>query len=932
NSELISTYPTPCAHCEVCGWWRECDRRRRDDDHLSLVAGLSNAHAAELGKNDVFTLEALAELPLPLPFKPGRGAVETFIRLRGQARVQLQARRKGVPVYELLELAEGKGLASLPAPSAGDMFFDFEGDPFVGRTGLEYLFGWVGVDAPGDHHATWAFSAAEEKAALEGFVDDVMDRWRQYPELHIYHFTPYEPAALKRLMGKYATRENEIDTMLRADLFVDLYAVTRQTLRAGVESYSLKELEKLLAFVRQFELREAAEQCRVVERHLERNDAAGIEEETKEKVRQYNNDDCLSTLALREFLEQLRNERVAKGDVIDRPVIKEGGASDAITKHQARILPLFHQLTADVPADPSVRSPEQQARWLLANMLDWYRREKKADWWEYFRLLALPEDELLEEKDAISGLQFTGKSTPEKRSFIVTYTFPTQECEITIGDELRSLEGNRFGEVVIIDKVSRMMEVKKGAATKDMHPSTVIKFSDIPVGEKEEAIIRLAQWVVDYGMDGDGMYRAARDLLLRQPPRTPTSFVGTDSPQVNAVAWTLMLDHGALPIQGPPGTGKSHTAAEIILALIGKGKKVGITALSHKVIVGLMEKVVKAGKQRGITVRCLHKVTTESEIPSPGIVEESDNKKIEAEIRGGGFQVFGGTAWLWARSGLAGSVDVLFVDEAGQLSLIDTLAVSQAAPNLVLLGDPQQLKQPLRGSHPEGTEVSALEHVLQEHQTIPADRGILLDQTWRMHPAICAFVSELFYEARLHSVDTLAKQELSGKTAFPGAGLWYVPVGHEGNTSSSPEEVAVVQDIISRLINGKVSYTDQAGKTRPVTAADIKVITPFNAQVSLLTGGLPKEVQVGTVDKFQGQEAPIVLFSMATSRPEDAPRGMEFLYSPNRLNVAVSRARSTFILVACPLLLEPDCRNVRQMQLANAFCRLIEMRRGISKV
>ncbi len=295
DPEVIPTYPTPCAHCEICRWWLECDRRRRSDDHLSLVAGLSNAHATELVKNAITTLSTLAQLPLPLPFKPGKGAIETFIKLREQARVQLLARQSETPVYELLELAQEKGLARLPVPSAGDLFFDFEGDPFVGYSGLEYLFGWVGADTPDRHDVIWAFTAEEEKSALEHFIDVVMERWRRFPDMHIYHFTPYEPAALKRLMGKYATRENEIDTMLRAELFIDLYSITRQALRAGIESYSLKELEKLPAFVRQFELRKAAEQRGIIERHLEsRNDAAGITNETKENVQLYNFDDCLA--------------------------------------------------------------------------------------------------------------------------------------------------------------------------------------------------------------------------------------------------------------------------------------------------------------------------------------------------------------------------------------------------------------------------------------------------------------------------------------------------------------------------------------------------------------------------------------------------------------------------------------------------------------
>jgi len=287
-------------------------------------------------------------------------------------------------------------------------------------------------------------------------------------------------------------------------------------------------------------------------------------------------------------------------------------------------------------------------------------------------------------------------------------------------------------------------------------------------------------------------------------------------------------------------------------------------------------------------------------------------------------QLIGGTPFLWSREDMAASVDVLFVDEAGQLSLIDTVAVSQAAKSLVLLGDPQQLKQPQQGSHPEGTEVSALEHILQGTQTITPEKGIFLDETWRLHPSICAFVSELFYESKLHSRPELAQQNISGNTRFNGSGLWFEGVAHVGNQNSAVEEVEHVSEIIRELAKGDVIYTDAEGKQHTVGIDHIKVIAPYNAQVALLKSKLPDGLQVGTVDKFQGQEAPIVIFSLATSSPEDAPRGMEFLYSLNRLNVAVSRARAIFILVGNPSLFEPDCRSVQQMKLANAFCRYLE--------
>lgn len=924
NEVPIPTYPEPCAHCGICGWWAYCDRQRRNDDHLSLVAGLSGSQAAELRRWDIHTLTALAGTPLPLPFKPSRGAIETFIRLREQARVQLAGRAAGKAGYEFLDITEGKGLSSLPEPSAGDIFFDMEGDPFIGSVGMEYLFGWVTNDNPNTPRRLWALDPNQEKAAFEAFIDEVIERCFDFPDMHIYHFSPYEPSALKRLMGRYATREDEVDTLLRAGRFVDLHTITRQTVRAGVESYSLKELEQLHDFEREFELRAAAAQLREIERRLERNDIAGITAETKVAIEQYNYEDCRSAWSLRNLLEKLRSERIAAGVSLQRPQLNEGAAGESVAAFQQRIRPIYDALMTEIPVDPLARSAEGQARWLLANLLEGYRREKKALWWEYFRLLALASEDLLEEKEALSGLAFTGQRRPDKRSMIDTYQFPVQECEMQVGDTVKGLDGNDLGEIIAIDKIVGRIEIKKGPSKAEIHPTAIFRMVIISDKEKEEAIIRLATWVAGHSMEEEGDHRAARDLLLGYPPRTTPDFQSDAPPQQKAVAWALALDRGVLPIQGPPGTGKSHTAAEMILALIQDGKKVGITALSHKVIVGLMEKVIRAGEKVGVKVSCMRRVSKPSEKPDPGIAEEKDYDKIEAAIRAGTAQVVGGTAWLWAREQFKESVDVLVVDEAGQLSLIDTLAVAQAATNLVLLGDPQQLKQPQQGSHPEGTAVSALEHVLQEHQTIPLDRGILLDITWRMHPSICSFVSELFYENRLQPLVGLEKQLLSGATPFTGAGLWYVPVNHDGNQSSSPEEVAVVRQIVDDLISGKVNYQNDKGEVSPVTASDIKVIAPFNAQVSLLTQALPNGVAVGTVDKFQGQEAPIVLFSMATSKPEDAPRGMEFLYSPNRLNVAVSRARATFILVASPRLFEPDCRNVRQMKLANAYCRFIE--------
>jgi superfamily I DNA and/or RNA helicase len=306
----------------------------------------------------------------------------------------------------------------------------------------------------------------------------------------------------------------------------------------------------------------------------------------------------------------------------------------------------------------------------------------------------------------------------------------------------------------------------------------------------------------------------------------------------------------------------------------------------------------------------------------PGIVQATDNIEPLAALQGG-VQVVAGTAWLWAREEYFEAVDVLFVDEAGQMSLANVLAIAQAAKSIVLLGDPQQLEQPLRGSHPEGASASALEHLLDGAKTISPTRGLFLEKTWRMHPRLCAFTSEVFYESRLHSHPDMQNQRITDHPLGEN-GLWYFPVPHAGNQNSSPEEVEAVVGLVESLMQPGIVWTNEKKQGRALTMDDVLIVAPYNAQVSDLLTRLPN-ARVGTVDKFQGQQAPIVIYSLTTSSPEDAPRGMEFLYSLNRLNVATSRAQAMVIIVASPRLLEPECRSPRQMQLANALCRYAEL-------
>ncbi len=926
------TYPEPVPQCDICRWWSHCDRRWREDDHLSLVAGLSKLQANELRARRIGTLEALAGLEMPLEPRPGRGAPDGYLRVREQARIQLEGRERQEPVYELLPSEQGQGFQRLPESSPGDIFFDIEGDHFVEGGGLEYLFGWVVLDdqqSP-QYAVSWGFDRPAEKNMFEAFVDFVLDRWSRYPDLHIYHFAHYEPSTLKRLMGRYASREEEVDRMLRAGLFVDLHAVVKQSVRASVERYSIKDLESFYDYTRQLSLREASKNIRLLERALELDQLDSVPEEICRAVEEYNEDDCISTLRLRDWLERLRSDLVQKEGPIPRPELQSGDPSDVVDERTRRVHRLMEKLAGDVSDERSGRNEEQQARWLLAQMLELHRREMKAPWWEYFRLLDLTEEELLDEKAALSGLEFV-ETVGEEKIPVHRYRYPRQDSGIRKRDDLRTGDGEAFGKVQGTDLVARTIDIKKRGDTADKHPRAVFVHSIVRKQELSDSLFRLGEWVARNGVDAPGPRRAARDLLLRHQPRlagdASLNREGRHEDTLTAGRRLgKLLDGGVLPIQGPPGAGKTYTGARMICELVREGKKVGITAVSHKVIRKLLDDTIEAAREQHLAVSCIQKPKGKPSEDQGGVREVRDNKHVLEALDEDEAQVAGGTAWLWSRPEFFESVDVLFVDEAGQMSLADTLAAAQAAKSLVLLGDPQQLEQPQQGSHPEGTDVSALQHVLGEERTIASDQGLFLAETWRLHPSIAAFTSEQFYGGRLRSRPELERQTIVGPTPFAGSGLWFVPVEHEGNQSSSPEEVEAVRSVLDSILLEGAEWIDSKGLGRPLTLDEFLIVAPYNAQVSDL-GERIRGARVGTVDKFQGQEAPIVVYSMTTSSPEEAPRGMEFLYSLNRLNVATSRARCACILVASPALFHPDCRTPRLMELANAFCRYVELAR-----
>lgn len=939
-----ANYPEPVEYCDVCHWLAACDTKRRHDDHLSLVAGITQLQRRELAARSVTTVAGVARLPVPLPFTPTRGSSEALERVRHQARLQLDSRAQAVPLHELRAIEDFKGLLRLPEPSLGDVFLDLEGDPLAIEGGRDYLFGVVtlGEDGP-RYRAYWGLADLDERRAFEALMDFLTEQWQAHQAMHVYHYAPYEPTALKRLMGRYATREAELDRLLRAERFVDLYSVVRQSMLVGVERYSIKNLEPLYAFARAVPLHQANRALHVIQEALELGRTGDLPDEVRLAVEGYNRDDCLSTHHLRDWLEGRRAAVEARGTVIKRPLQQMGDAPEAVDEQAQRVAALRARLLADVPELPNERSAEQHARWVLAYLLDWHRREDKAAWWEYFRLRDLPEEELMDEPQAVAGLEYVervkvvlSKKGRPTGSVIDRYRFAPQEMELGREEDLRLTDGSTLGKLVAVDRVRRTIDIRKGPSRAAEHPSAVFAYTYVATGVLEDAIYCVAESVandVRLDLDSNPRFRAARDLLLARGPRLGSG-VFVPEPNESMVDFAIRvagdLAETVLAIQGPPGAGKTHCGARMICALVAQGKKVAVTASSHKVIAHLLAGVATEASRQSLPVALAHKTDDGDSAGDGRIRIVDDNTEALAVLQSGEVQVLGGTAWLWARPEFAGSVDVVFVDEAGQMSLTNVIALSTAARSVVLLGDPQQLEQPTRGSHPEGVNVSALQRMLDVHLTMPSDRGIFLPVTWRLSPNIAAFTSEVFYEQRLHSKEGLERQTLSGTGEFDGSGLWVVEVEHDGNRSSADEEVAAVHAIVRRLTAPGATWIDERGQARALTGKDILVIAPFNAQVSRLSERLePLGVRVGTVDRFQGQEGAVVIYSMATSRPEDAPRGMEFLYSLNRLNVATSRARCAVILVASARLFEPECRTPRQMKLANALCRFREMSRSV---
>ncbi len=858
-----ATYPYPVDHCSLCEFLTLCRQRWTDDDHLSLVASIARTQVERLTAAGIATVDALAALPPAT--KVSKLRHETLAKLREQAALQVHHRRTGELRHVLLPQEPDRGFALLPEPSAGDVWLDFEGDPWYepGR-GLEYLFGWVYLDDGGvpRYDRIWALGREEERAGFERLLDLIAERRRRFSGMHVYHYAPYERSALLRLMGEHGTREDALDDLLRGEVLVDLFRVVRQALRLSLESYSIKEVEAFYGFARTGEVSGGGGATVAFEEWLEAGDDGILEE-----IRAYNEEDCRSLYELHRWLLGLR-----PADLPWRPPPE---AREVKEETKERL-----EERARVEAGLVAQGQE-----LLAHLLEYHRREEKPQWWEYFHHKELDEEELIEDTDTIGALSLVGEPVGDAQSLVYTLRFPPQEHKI--GGPCEDPAIGKGYNVKVDDEHGLVTLRRAKSRREEPLPRALIPPDPLPTWVQRDAVLRFAK--------SRERYPALVEILDRRPPRARL-----DAGPIEAAA---SLEDSYLFVQGPPGSGKTWIGARMAIELMDGGQRVGITSLSHKAIHKFLSDVHEAALEQGFTFKGRKKSSGDKETRyEDDFVDCSDDN---ADLLDPELQLLAGTSFLFSRDELDRHVDTLFVDEAGQIALADAIAVGTAGRNVVLLGDPNQLAQVSQGSHPPGASASVLEHLLGENETLQPGMGLFLEETWRMRPEVNEFISTTFYEGRLRSApDTLTRSVADGN------GIRYLPVEHEGNRTQSWEEADAVAAEVARL---------------GVAHEDVIVVAPINAQVRALRDRLPDAVAVGTVDKFQGQQARVVFYSMASSSGIDVPRGLDFLFSRNRLNVAISRAQCLAYLVCSPRLLDVDCRTIEQMRLANALCRFVEL-------
>ncbi len=909
----VTTRPRLCESCEYCEFQGHCEAQWRAEDALAFVANSRENERAALEDSGVTTVALLARRDEPVADL----REEKRRRLTAQAALQVESRndRGAPPAFEIIEPSEdpiyGHGFELMPEPDRGDVFFDFEGDPFwTPEHDLMFLAGLFYRDEGGEwiYDERWAHTLCEQQAMIKGLVGFFAERAERYPHLHVYHYNHTEKSAIERLMRE-TEDENLFASLVERGLFVDLFTVAKNAVRVGTESYGLKYLEQLVGYERSAGIEQGAGAVIEYEQWMREG-----EDELLRDIARYNRDDVEATRALRDWLVEQRPEGLAWREAI-------------LTRDT-------YELDTDELVEGLHRFEEHGPEFLLGDLLNYWRRERSADVTPKYVALNGDHSVLYEHLDYLVNLEVVRIEEPtgRERTPRMVLRWPEQVVDHALdkgSDVLFAGPGAPYGKASVtgIDFDRREVTLRWGAVQQESGgtPSALTRDRFFRPGAKASVLKDLARQVLTPEEHGPPS-RLALALLAREAPRFvegqgPGDGIFRDDLE-SVYQWVDDLDESFVAFQGPPGTGKTYSGSHIIHRLIASGKRVGVVAMSHTAIDNLMLAAHDVFEKAG-DLGALRTLRWQNGDDEAATLDFATYSKKNADLASEEFNLIGGTAWLWAKPELRQHpVDVLIVDEAGQLALADAVASSNGARSMLLLGDPLQLSQVAKAEHPGGSGASVLQHVLGEHLTVPATQGVFLAETWRLHPDVCRFISQQIYEGRLTSHASCKQQS----TEF-GTGLRWLEAHHRRRSTDSPEEAELVAAQIADMVG--TIWVDQKGVARALRARDFMVVAPYNDQVNLLRERLQREsklagVQVGTVDKFQGREAPVVFFTMTTSSAEDMPRGPEFLFSRNRLNVAVSRARCLAYLVCTDELLNSRAADLEDMRLISTLSAFVE--------
>lgn len=920
--------PDPAKYGNHGEWSTYAKNLLEERDHLSQVARITKNQIKVLESKGIKTMTQLAELS-PEKISIPKIQSQTLERLQDQAYLQIKSKNKSKPEFKILApLADRprSGLALLPPQSKNDIFFDMEGYPLIDG-GLEYLFGSCYYDR-GDttkvkFKTFWAHNSDEEKKSFEDFIDWVYKLWKQDPQMHVYHYGNYEKAALNKLMTRYGTREKKIDELHENNVFVDLLEVVRNGIRIGEPRYSIKNVEHLYRKKRVNDVSDA--QASIVFYHhwlkiKDRNEPQA--KNLLKSINDYNKDDCESTEELAVFLRKCQKK--AKIEWLPTPPLTDHEKDQYYSSLTSKSEVLREEMLQKYAGIEEMET--------LAWIIEFQSREQRPKNWLKHQRLNMTSSELYEDSDCLANIKIL-KSKIENELFHFKGSFdPNQETKLKEGDEC-IIQGDDEYERSKLPKVTVVeINYEKGEITFNCKSQLNSTINLIPHDFVRPHPIRGAIYdVVESFHKGKPVSRALEDFIHHRPPRIKGNKKKTVIDPKKDVVEELILaisnmDHTALNIQGPPGAGKTFSSAKVILSLVAQNKRIGITSNSHKAIINLIKKILELNKSKDLKILRAQRKPDEID-KEDCITWEQENADAAKQVND--YHIICGTAWLFCRKDMIDQLDYLFIDEAGQMSLAYLVGMSRSSENLVLMGDQQQLEQPIQGVHPGKSGQSCLQYFLQGKPTIPDDLGVFLPETWRMHPDVNMVVSEMVYENKLKTAHFTKNRMVKlkpkiGKYIKKEAGVIYISIPHIGNTQTSQEEIEVIKEIVKELLGRKL--TDKNGhETKVVSENDILFVAPYNLQVSNLKKALGKKYKIASVDKFQGQEAPISIVSLCTSTFEEsgARRGLDFVLSTNRLNVAISRAESLCIVLGSPELALTPVKTLEQMKLVNFYCRII---------